>query len=50
MPNAKFLVLINGKYAERMKKIAEKVEIVVESIDFSELDKINLDDLKKVFR
>ena len=45
-PNTKFLVLINGKYAERMKKIAEKAEIVVESIDYSELDKINLDDLK----
>jgi len=45
-PYAKFLVLINGKYAERMKKIAEKAEIVVESIDYSELDKINLDDLK----
>lgn len=46
--SSKFLVIINGKYAERMKKIAEKLEIVVEVLEYSETDKIKLDDLKEV--
>jgi len=46
--NNKFLVLVNGKYAERMRNIAEKAEIVTESLNYSELDKINLKDLEEV--